>query len=108
MFPLAEDSARLELNLEFPDKCRYCMVEVLPEPSLVAQYGTGTGLRGGLGRDGEVGKLEAGLGVSMDLKGLLFHCGEAMPLTTLWGQELGEVWPVPSSPHTSTRTDNAL
>lgn len=44
---------------------------------------TVTGLRGGLGRDGKVGKLEAGLGVSMDLKGLLFLCGEALACAVL-------------------------
>lgn len=38
--PLGRRLCRLELNLEVSDKCCYCMVEVLPEPSLVAQPGT--------------------------------------------------------------------
>lgn len=69
---------------------------------------TVAGLRGGLGRDGEAGKLKAGLEVSMDLEGLLLHCGEAMPPRNILGAELGEVWPMLSSPHTSMHTDNAL
>lgn len=47
------------------------------------------GLRGGLGHDGVVGKLKAGLGVSMELKGLLFHCGEVTPPHNVWGTGTG-------------------
>lgn len=47
------------------------------------------GLGRGLGHEGEVDKLEAGLGVSMDLMGLLFHCGEAMPPHNVLGAGSG-------------------
>lgn len=66
---------------------------------------TVTGLRGGLGRDGEVGKLEAGLGVSMDLKGLLFLCGEAMPPHNALGAGTGRgVACAVFSPHLHAQT----